>query len=177
LSIVCAIERTVAKDGTSETLRRALPIAGELKERGGANMDPVWTRLKTAESSHDSQLEGVRLSMGGGFWKDPNTKKTRYQKAIIEFICDKDLEGDENLWVPEDKYEKREEKDGDKKEGDVESGNNASSLHFDSYDTTGTDFDVLRLTWRTKHACEGAKDEKDADESNHWGFFTWFVLM
>lgn len=141
-------------------------------------MDPVWTRLKTAESSHDSQQEGVRLVMSGGFWTDPSTKKKRYQKAIIEFICNKELEGDENLWKPEDEYEKREENNGEKdNEVDAPAPKNASSLQFVSYDTTGNDADILRLTWETRHACEGVKDEKDAEESSHWGFFTWFVLM
>jgi len=144
-------------------------------------MDPVWTRLKTAESSHDSQQEGVRLAMNGGFWTDPSTNKKRYQKAIIEFICDKDLEGDENLWNPEEKHEKREEnkggKDSEDKDDEVDMPSNVSSLQFVSYDTTGNNADILRLTWRTRHACEGAKDEKDAEESSHWGFFTWFVLI
>jgi hypothetical protein len=140
-------------------------------------MDPVWTRLKTAESSHDSQQEGVRLTMNGGFWTEPSTKKKRYQKAIIEFICDKDLEGDENLWSPEDQYEKREETDDDKKDGEVDTPSNLPSLRFVSYDKTGNTADILRLEWRTKYACEGVKDEKDAESSSHWGFFTWFVLM
>jgi hypothetical protein len=51
------------------------------------------------------------------------------------------------------------------------------SLYFEDYDTTGKAEDVLTLIWRTKYACEDAKQEKDAEKKSHWGFFTWFIIM
>ncbi|KAJ4306669.1 type II membrane protein [Collariella sp. IMI 366227] len=36
--------------------------------------------------------------------------------------------------------------------------------------------DTLYLTWYTKHACDAAVGAPD-QESQHWGFFTWFVIL
>ena len=53
-----------------------------------------------------------------------------------------------------------------------------STLIFDSRLPEG-EFDVLRLTWYTKHACENAQGTgPDAPGvSPGWGFFTWLVVM
>ena len=106
--------------------------------------------------------------MKGGF-KSVEGKKKK-QKALVDFICAKDLEGDENLWDPEDKYvdgnTKREEKAGGE-----------PSLQFVEYNTSDKDEDVLKLLWKTKYACESTKKEQDEAKKNHWGFFTWFIIM
>jgi hypothetical protein len=106
--------------------------------------------------------------MKGGF-KSVEGKKKK-QKAIVDFVCAKDLEGDENLWDPEDKYvdgnTKREEKAGGE-----------PSLQFVEYNTSDKDEDVLKLLWKTKYACESTKKEEDEAKKNHWGFFTWFIIM
>ncbi|KUI55263.1 Autophagy-related protein 27 [Cytospora mali] len=55
-----------------------------------------------------------------------------------------------------------------------------SALIFDSYGpmTEDANVDVLRLTWYTKYACEGLPDEEYPDNnSRHWGFFTWMVII
>lgn len=131
-------------------------------------MDPVWTRLKTSTLESDAGKEGVRLEIKGGFKMVDKTKKP--QKAFVEFLCDRNRVGDENLWVPEDKYE-----DGKSKRD--ESNDGTPSLQFVGYETSSKDIDVLNLSWRTKFACEDAKGEKDAEKSSHWGFFTWFIIM
>ena len=159
-----------------DTVLRAFPIAGQLKGKGGDDMNAKWERLKSSKSHSDAGKEGIRLELHGGFANGEDGKK-RPQMAIVEFICDKSRVGDENLWDPEDKYD-----DGnDKREGDGEKDTaddtTSPSLEFFSYDTSGSDADVLRLTWRTKYACEDAKSEKDAEKAKHWGFFTWFILM
>lgn len=169
---MCAIKRTVT-DG-SDVFDEAVPIAGELKERGGGDMNAKWELLKTSSSHADSEKEGLRVEMNGGFRKLESGK--RKQKAIIEFICDKTRTGLEHLYDPEDKYEqtvKREENDGAADSEDP----NSSSLKFVRYDEGEGDADVLRLSWQTKYACEGSKDEQDAENGSHWGFFTWFILM
>jgi len=156
----------ISKDDQTDVFSNAFPIAGELIERGGSYLDPRWTRLKT--SNTDSGKEGVRLEMKGGFKVFEGKKKK--QKAIVDFICAKDLEGDENLWDPEDKYvdgnTKREEKAGGE-----------PSLQFVEYNTSDKDEDVLKLLWKTKWACESTKKEDDEAKKNHWGFFTWFIIM
>lgn len=151
------------------------PIAGELKDQGGGYLDAKWERLKTLKSTPDSEREGVRLEINGG-WKQSDDGK-RSQKAIIEFICDKTRVGNEHLWNPEDKYEEGvEERDVKEKEGEADD-TTSPSLQYVSYDTTGKDADLLRLLWRTKFACEDAKQEKDAERKTRWGFFTWFIIM
>lgn len=160
-------------------------------------MDAKWERLKASKSHADQGKEGLRIELKGGFRTDAD-KKTRKQKAIIEFTCDLEKTGLENLWDPEDKYDddeeeskmKREEGDKDEKNGEKDEGDEnkkankgydpeLSSLKFVSYEADGTDskMDVLRLEWVTKHACEGEKEKEDAEQGSHWGVFTWFILM
>jgi hypothetical protein len=149
-------------------------------------MDAKWERLKASKAHADGDKEGLRMELNGGFRQKEGAK--RHQKAIIEFICDKNKTGLEGLWDPEDKYEeggedekrKREETDGDEKKQtnrgyDMEK----SSLKYISYkaDDPDTSRDVLRLEWYTKHACEDQTEKDDAEKKSSWGFFTWFILM
>lgn len=169
---VCAIKRTVT-DG-NDVFDEAVPIAGELKEQGGGHMEAKWERLKDSNSHADSDKDGLRVEMNGGFRKLESGK--RNQKAIIEFICDQERTGLENLYDPGDKYEdkaKREEDDG----AEDKDRKDSSSLQYVGYDQSGTDVDILRLSWRTKEACKGSKDQQDAEQAGHWGFFTWFILI
>ena len=36
---------------------------------------------------------------------------------------------------------------------------------------------VLRLRWKTVHACEDQAGQGGRGSSSHWGFFTWFIIM
>jgi len=153
-------------DDKTDTISNAFPIAGELQDHGGYAIDAKWYRLSTSKLDTDAGKEGVRLEIKGGVKKVEG--KNRKQKAFVEFICDHDLEGDEHLWTPEDEYE------GEEPEKDSPG---EPSLSFDSYDTSGKDEDVLKLIWRTRHACEDTKREEDEAKKNHWGFFTWFIIM
>lgn len=149
-------------------------------------MNAKWELLKNSKSNDDSTKEGLLLQMNGGF-KKTESKKSRPQKAIVEFLCDKSRTGLENLPIPKDPYEegkkKREgNKEGDDKEGDDKEGeedgnkegedDGSPSLEFVRYETEGKDADILRLRWKTKHACEDAIPPVD-----RWGFFTWFLIM
>ncbi|KAK5997784.1 Autophagy-related protein 27 [Cladobotryum mycophilum] len=123
----------------------------------------------------------------------------KYEKAGVgkredDKKKDGEKDGDKN-------GDKNGDKDGDKKEKEGDDGNNEdssiehqlkkedSALIWESYGKEG-DADVLRLSWRTKSACEkrdgdkGGNDkdkDKDGDEggnaSAQWGFFTWFILI
>jgi len=162
---VCAITWLKTKEGEDDVLQSVVPIAGELKGAGGSNLDAKSTRLKTSTST---EKEGLRLEMNGGF------KNKRPQKAIIEFICDKNRTGLENIPTPEDEYdggnEKREESDAEKMR--------TPSLEFVQYGPDDdNNVDILRLNWRTKYACEDYKQEQDAQKGEHWGFFTWFIIV
>jgi hypothetical protein len=112
------------------------------------------------------------------------------QRAIIEFVCDKErtgLEGDEKDGGEHEDDKNDDKKDGDKKEdkirrrdentkGKCEDSDN--SLRFCGYDFEEESKDkkvrTLRLEWRTKLACE---DAPAADGGSHWGFFGWFFIM
>lgn len=176
---VCAIERSIKKDGTDDTVVDAFPIAGQLKEQKGKSLDAKWERLKASKSHSDEGKEGLRVEMRGGFHQVDGNK--RFQKAIIEFICDPEKTGLENLYDPEDKYDDKEKK---KREEQAEEGDSRSydpelsSLQFVSYgeDSGDSSIDTLRLNWFTRHACEDNKEKEDA-EASHWGFFTWFILI
>ena len=151
-----------------------VPIAGELKPQGGGDMNTKLERLKTSTSHSDSEKEGVRIEMNGGFRKLESGGR-RNQKAIVEFVCDKRT-GLENLYDPKEEYDEekiKREEDDTKDEDDPKS----SDLSFVRYDEGQGDADILRMLWQTKYACEDSKDEQDAEKGNHWGFFTWFILM
>lgn len=185
---MCAVERDVSKDGESDILMDSWALAGDLRDYKGKDLDAKWESLSESDSHADSEKEGLRLSMNGGVHEVGD--KRRPQKVIVEFICDKTRVGDENLWDPTDKYEgegvvdehaeKGDDSDTPKDgEKDGETGDKAKepSLILKTYDSSGTDMDILRLTWRTKFACLDAGDEKDSTKNAHWGFFTWFIIM
>ena len=151
---------------------------------------------------------GLRIILKGGFDDRPEHGTKRDQKAILNFICDPDRDGTEGEFDPEDKYDDGDdplrarrahgqlhsrddegEGDGDEGDGDDEKkpageiqlgdGKNAS-LVFDSWGPSdeSPNVDVLRLTWRTKFACEGRADEGgNGSSDSHWGFFTWLVIL
>lgn len=131
-------------------------------------MNAKWELLRKSKSHEDSKKEGLLLELNGGF-KKVDEKKSRPQKAFIEFLCDPSRTGLEHLPNPEDPYEEVKEK---RAEGDAEEDDGTPSLEFVRYDTDAPDVDVLRLRWRTQHACENA-----IPPTEHWGLFTWFLIM
>jgi len=175
VELVCAIERFENKEEKVDAIQDVFPVAGELQDAGGKSLEPKWAILK------DSTKEGISVELSGGFNEDNG--KTKPQKAIVEFICDKDVEGTENLYDPEDKYETKvlsataeEPKDEKKKNGTC-----MYDLSFGGYDQS-QEIDVLKLSWRTKYVCADveqspAKGGDPKSSSAHWGFFTWFILM
>lgn len=172
---------------------------------GGRYLDPKVTRLKTSDSTSDSQKEGVRIAWFGG--KHPLKSGGREQRAIIEMVCDKQKLGTEGEYTSkDDKYEPgtpetedessqssaavgaaarlgRAEGDGDEDDGKehqlLKLEKDETALIFDSYGPMADngDIDVLRLTWRTKFACEGAAEDGPGRGNEHWGFFTWVVIL
>ncbi|KAF2843757.1 hypothetical protein M501DRAFT_994786 [Patellaria atrata CBS 101060] len=188
---ICGIEEEYFKDNNNHGVKKVVPIAGNFETTSGGSIDPKITRLKTSSSSADTKKEGVRVELHGGKWVDPS-KHTIKQKAIIEFLCDPDRTGleeaeeDKRPTEPSDdddssdteKAKRRAENSEDDEDG---SDNKKASLRFLSYKTQGEGKDetgVLRLEWLTKHACEKREDGNDAGgPSDHWGFFTWFIII
>ncbi|PUU83648.1 autophagy-related protein 27 [Tuber borchii] len=172
---VCGIERVTDDSGTK--IHKIIPISGDIHGKHG---DVTPTRLKASDSHADSEKEGVRVVLTGGSYEG------RSQKAVVEFICDPNKTGLEGLKKEEEGKEKRkrEEKkeEGDDKEPerkDPKEGESPEeqSLKLISYGTSDAGEDVLRLEWRTKYACESLEKDPGADQGNHWGFFTWFIII
>lgn len=146
------------------------PVAGDLRDKGGFDMDAKWTRLKNHPTNADPEKEGLVAEINGGF-KLVN-KDRRKQKAIINFVCDKSRTGLENL---PDALQDQYTEDKLKRDGE-DAVDGTPSLEFLQYkEEDGVD--VLRLKWRTSHACEDAKEGEDKKKSQSWGFFTWFIIM
>jgi autophagy-related protein 27 len=196
-------------------VRNVIAIAGDLREQGGHDLDFKVERLGKEASQATSTItdtrssipeptatskaeaedrRGLRLVLGGGLF--PLERGGVEQRAVVDFVCDNDKSGLEGEWEPEDEYEsarmrsRARRQDAAAPAGEKQLLKDGAALLFDGYGPgEGKDKDVrvLKLTWRTKEACNGKRDDggdrddggKDDDGrgTTHWGFFTWFVVM
>lgn len=194
---VCAIEHLITPE--SAPIEAVWPIAGELKGKDGGHLNHEVKRLKSSDSNTDSKKEGLRLIMNGGVRSQQGDK--RPQRVIIEFLCDPDREGTEGEAKPGEEYddgkgpierrgefdpllyaaEDGDDGDEDKPKGPIQLGGANASLIFDSYGKLDSDhdMDVLRMTWKTKYACEKRADDGDSSSggSSFFRFFTWLVVI
>jgi len=177
------IEETYFLDDKTHRTAKVRPIAGEFTATHGSTraLEPEWTRLKGSASNEDAEREGLRLELHGG--KYPETKEGKPHKAIVEFLCDAELTGNEGF---DDAKEKRlvsmAEGEGDDKGEDeitLPDLDKGKSIQFVSFKPEGEkETMVLRLSWKTKYACEGAEKAPPAPKKhNSWGFFTWFLII
>lgn len=182
---VCGIETDYNPAEDKEIIRAVKPIAGEFSTSHGRPMDPVFERLKGGKSHGDSEREGLRVILNGGRYPFDD-RNGQSQEAIIEFVCDRDVTGNEGFEDKERRRVKRDDDDDDDNEdgeGKLPDLDKGQSLQFVSYKTEGEDDDesgTLRLSWKTKYACEGAADEPKEPKKGSkgsWGFFTWFLIM
>ncbi|TLD10850.1 hypothetical protein PgNI_05523 [Pyricularia grisea] len=199
-SWVCAISHNIDTASKTDSIIEIRPIAGDVD---GATLDPVATRLSTSSADGDKDKVGVRLVLQGGHYNG------RKQKAVVEVLCDDKLEGTEGEWksdelgIPTPPSVKAAEDGKDKDDAPHQLKKDGAALIWDSYGPSEEDpknMDVLKLTWKTKHACEkrseggsgggdkggsggrggsgdGDKDKGGQDESKHWGFFTWMIIL
>jgi hypothetical protein len=152
MTAVCGI-KTIWDEGKNETAEMAhwVAIAGDFGMSSGRPLDVTTTRLKTSSSNADTAREGVRLELLEGrdpFKREPGVTQ-RKQKAIVEMVCDR----------------------GEATEG-ADSG--LKYIRYEPEDVRSESWDVLRLEWRTKYACE---DAAGTAARKSWGFFTWVILM
>jgi len=177
---VCQIKHHWDPEKKSSTIEEVVPIAGDLEKHGGGAFKWEATRLKTeGEDKGEDKGEGIRLTLKGGVYEQ------REQRALVSLRCNQTVSGLDGEWDSEDEYvhDKREEKEGDKN-GDDEVGfpekqlkKDNAALIWDGYKRDG-DVDTLFLTWYTQHVCEKSNSEQPpADESHHWGFFTWVIIL
>ncbi|KAI1825737.1 autophagy-related protein 27 [Xylaria intraflava] len=189
---VCAIKRLIKPGETLDTIEEVTPLAGELAMLGGGGgpLDPEVSRLSKADP--ELGKEGLRVLLKGGFgYTDTNVK--RKKNTVIDFVCNKDLDGTEGEYDSEDKYEHnddpvetRADEDGDKGDnGDENKDKDGSappkevqlgiehnpSLVFDSYgpSDSNADVDVLHLTWSSKYVCDSKSDDGSGGDNDDSG--------
>lgn len=176
---VCAKEWDYPQDSKG-FVKKVIPIAGEFQTSDGRKLEPKYTRLKHDKSNSDDK-EGVLVELHGGKYAG------RPQKAIVEFLCDKDVTGNEGFDTEDaaadfSEYRRMrrraDDSDDDGKKPDLPDPDAKKNLKFVSYKDEG-DTDVLRLKWKTKYACENAADAGDPEdeEEGGWGFFTWLIII
>lgn len=112
---VCGMRENIdlSQDGNSTVT--PIDIAGTYTTYSGRTIDAKYELLRNSKSNSDSGREGLRAVLHGGRLPFDDKKNGLDQRAIIEFVCDKErtgLEGD-------DKGDgKSGDKDGDKKDDD-----------------------------------------------------------
>ncbi|CAN8103435.1 unnamed protein product [Discula destructiva] len=172
-----------------------------------AGLDGHSERLKTSDSISDSKKVGVRIAMYGARWpmQRGGTEQRAIIEMVCSDLAGTEGEVDPTgEWVSESAEARRlrpradgdEEGDQDGDGDDEDDGGdgltehqlmklpkNETALIFESFGPLADNgkIDVLRLTWYTKLACE-RDDQKDGGDSSpngseHWGFFTWLVII
>ena len=200
LTRVCGIQRLAMEghegenegnsdDGKALSIIGVIPIAGDFLH-DGKPLDAQWTQIKSSSSKSDTAKDGIRVELHGGQFPF-DEKDGRKQRAVIEFLCDRDRTGLEGLAGAdadggkssdkknsERRRENKETKEGDDggddkdapKDGSGDEGSgkgdkadDKKSLKFIHYGPTSGDAqeDTLQLQWRTNHACEGVRGDND----------------
>lgn len=190
-SRVCAIRENINLSSDTNSTITPIDIAGTYTSQNGRNIDAKFEALRKSKSNADAGREGVRATLNGGRSPFDNKKDGVDQRAIIEFVCDKEksgLEGDEKDDSPREEGDKSDEGDEKKEEknklrrreggGKGKCEESDSSLRFCGYELETEEKDkqvkTLRLEWRTKYACE---DAPPVDSGSSWGFFGWFFII
>ncbi|KAK0612850.1 autophagy-related protein 27 [Bombardia bombarda] len=170
-----------------------VPVAGNLADHGGHAFSWDIKRLSTSTDAADKGKEGVRIALKGA-----TGTEGEWESGELDQYVPGDKEKEKKR---EDEKKDGEQKDGEKKDGDDKKDDPPSdeegteetqlkkenaALVWDGYRANGK-VDTLYLTWYTKYACEkslpgdkdgngGGKSPMD-EESRHWGFFTWIVIL
>ncbi|KAL4970406.1 autophagy-related protein 27 [Aspergillus stella-maris] len=177
---ICGFQHTYTGDDRESGF--AFPIVG-FDHLGGGAKDAEIKRLK----EDDSEKEGLRVKLSGGEYPVEGEKKKKDASAVIEFLCDPGRSGLEGLVKEEEPKRLRVREDGEEG-GDGEGNgdedktpfNNGTvpdrSLQFKSFGKADDDTYVLRLDWKTRYACDNYIED-NSSSSNHWGFFTWLIVI
>lgn len=170
---ICGVEQIIRPDDNTTTIDRVIPIAGEYTTTHGRHLESRLTRLKDSDSNANAEMEGVRVELSGSRYPLTSSSGVE-QKAIIEFICDPDLTGNEGCCDDEKESEKSRRDEEEDELPDLDKG---KSIKFISYkEQANGDAWALRLEWRTMYACENAKDIAPPAKSG-WGWFTWLIIV
>lgn len=177
---ICGIEYKASEneDETHWEVVNTIPVVGEYTVSHGRHLESNPTRLKDSDSNAESKTEGVRVEFSGSRYP-LSEKKGKEQKAFIEFHCDPEKTGNEGFEETkrsgDDEVQKSEEGD-DELPDPLDEGKSLKFISYKEEQVKGAkSADVLRLEWRTKYACENARDT--TTPKSGWGFFTWFIIV
>ncbi|KAL8365625.1 hypothetical protein RB595_004441 [Gaeumannomyces hyphopodioides] len=198
----CGMWHHIDPDSKADVPVEHRVIAGTAEGRA---LDEAFTRLSTSTSDKDKGKEGVRIVLQGGQFQDRKQKavvellcKDTVEGTEGEIDPDKDLSKPSpaeklttttktSVVVPTAAALHVARADGDDKNKDkqvpVQIKKPDATLIWESYGPSEEDpgsADALKLTWYTKHACEkrsGGGGGIGKDDSKHWGFFTWIVIL
>ncbi len=96
---MCAIERWLNEDDSDDKThpRGVIPIAGDYALSHGPALDAKWTRLEDEKNEDEKEKKGgLKVELHGGRYPFDD-KHGRKQKAVIEFVCDRERTGLEGL--------------------------------------------------------------------------------
>ena len=202
---VCGIREMIDLNKDNGTTITPIDIAGTYVLQNGRKMDAKFENLDRLKGNADAR-EGVRATLNGGRFPFDDKKEGMDQRAVIDFVCDKErtgLEGDEMDNSPHEDGDK-DEKDGDdnkdKKDDDDKGkkgedkkeeklkirdestkgkcGDSDASLRFCGYDVETAAKEKKTRTLRLEWRTKYAcADTPDPDNGSHWGFFGWFFIM
>ncbi|KAJ5586475.1 Autophagy-related protein 27 [Penicillium hetheringtonii] len=168
---ICGFEDLKPADGNGDQ-KFGFPIAG-LDPMGGGSKDPQFTRLNEI----DPEIEGLRLRIAGGSWKgEHNDQKTKDAAAMIDFKCNPDRSGLEGIGTKEAQSVEEKEVAGKRRRAEGDEEKTEQSLQYKSFGPDDDGVYVLKLEWQTRYACDDYQRGKEAS-SNHWGFFTWLLII
>jgi hypothetical protein len=202
---VCGIRENIDLSKDDNSTITPIDIAGTYSTQNGRKIDAKFENLGHSKSNKDAGLEGVRATLNGGRFPFDSKREGVNQRAIIEFVCDKErtgLEGDEMDKSPHEDGDK-DDKDGkDNNEGDNKDNNkegddkkeeklrrredkgkgkcedNDNSLRFCGYELETEEKDKKVQTLRLEWRTKYAcADAPSPDGGSHWGFFGWFFIM
>lgn len=191
IATVCAIRETIDTSETNNSTITPIDIAGTYSTSVGRPIDAQFELLRDSKSNSDAGREGIRAELHGGRFPFDDNKNGVDQRAIIEFVCDKERDGLGGGETDDGEREPDDARDEDGDEGEKEGSrlrrrdgegkgkceDSDHDLRFCGYELEqpkkGKKVQTLRLEWRTQFACEDAP----RDEGTHWGFFTWFIIV
>ncbi|KAF2143492.1 uncharacterized protein K452DRAFT_325997 [Aplosporella prunicola CBS 121167] len=204
---VCGIDSSYNPAENHEQIVQVVPIAGDFQGSTGKTLDPKITRLRHSDSNADADKEGLRIELNGGKYpmnkrkgqkqkalieflcdnrtdgvdesqEDKEKEKRREERRLARLLKREEQKKDEDGEKDDDKDDDK-DKDDDDDDDDDKDSEDKRPLKFISYKEEADQTKVLRLEWRTKYACEkrDGADSPSKTRSEHWGFFTWFIII
>lgn len=158
-NLVCGVKRSWNRNDDPDkehvAIENVIGLAGQWAD-STHSFDHSWTTLEAT----DDHPGGLEFMVKGG------TYGKRNQRAFIDFQC--------SARPLDDKGKKEHKRDGEDTPK-VSDGD----LQFISYEPEfekKTEYDTLRLRWKTQYACADYADSHGSSSST-WGFFTWLFLV